>query len=140
MQAAIKEKTVPTNSKHDVVIGMCGICPAGCGVEVHLLDGRIDHLKPLKKHPQGIVCPRGMQAKEMTLLGEFYLAPGYSDEYMYVFLARQLSPGPLDGDDDEFLSVEPILVDEAYRMADSGRILDGKTLAALLLARPHLLD
>jgi anaerobic selenocysteine-containing dehydrogenase len=29
------------------VAGICGICPAGCGVEVHLLDGKIERLTPL---------------------------------------------------------------------------------------------
>jgi anaerobic selenocysteine-containing dehydrogenase len=48
------------------VAGICGICPAGCGVEVHLLDGKIERLTPLAHHPQGIVCPRGMAAKEIV--------------------------------------------------------------------------
>jgi ADP-ribose pyrophosphatase len=57
---------------------------------------------------------------------------------MYVFLARDLKPDPLPGDEDEYISVERIPVDAAYRMAQRGEILDAKTLAALLLAAPHL--
>jgi anaerobic selenocysteine-containing dehydrogenase len=45
---------------------MCGVCAAGCGADVHLVDGRIDRLTPLKGHPLGIVCPRGMRAKEIV--------------------------------------------------------------------------
>src|SRR4030065_652321 len=38
----------------------------------------------------------GMAAGVLTKLGEFYLAPGYSDEFMTVYLATELSHSPLD--------------------------------------------
>ena len=79
----------------------------------------------------------GMTAKKITLLGEFYLAPGYSTEYMYVYSAHGLSPAPLPQDEDEQIIVERIPVSEAYRMASHGEIRDGKTLAALLLAHNY---
>ena len=81
----------------------------------------------------------GLAAGKLLKLGEFYLAPGYSSEFMYIFLATNLYPAPLEADDDEFIEVETIPAQEVYKMLDSGLIKDGKTLAALLLARPHLL-
>ncbi|MDH3674300.1 MAG: molybdopterin-dependent oxidoreductase [Anaerolineae bacterium] len=54
---------------------MCGVCPAGCGVKVHLVNGKIDRLTPLKRHPLGIVCPRGMQAKEIVYSEDRLLYP-----------------------------------------------------------------
>jgi ADP-ribose pyrophosphatase len=81
----------------------------------------------------------GMAATELINIGEFYLAPGYSSEYMYVFLATGLKPDPLEVDEDEFLEIEQMPVKELYRFVENGGIQDGKTLAALLLARPHLL-
>jgi ADP-ribose pyrophosphatase len=80
----------------------------------------------------------GMSAGQILNIGEFYEVPGYSTEYMYVYLARDLRPDPLPGDEDEYISVERIPIDEAYRMAQRGEILDAKTIAALLLAAPHL--
>jgi ADP-ribose pyrophosphatase len=82
----------------------------------------------------------GMSASHMVNIGEFYLAPGYSTEYMYVYLATGLKPDPLEMDDDEFLEVEQIPVKEFYHLAESGQIQDAKTLAALFLARSHLLS
>ena len=38
------------------VLGLCGVCSSGCGVELELEGGRIARLKPLKGHPLGIVC------------------------------------------------------------------------------------
>jgi ADP-ribose pyrophosphatase len=80
----------------------------------------------------------GMQAGSLTQIGSFYLAPGYSTEYMGVFLATELKLNPLPADDDEFLSVEKIPLREALQKAESGEIPDSKSLAALLLTRPHL--
>ena len=80
----------------------------------------------------------GMEAGTLTKVGEFYLAPGYSTEFMGVFLATDLKHNPLDPDADEFLSVEKIPVKQAIEMAERGEMPDAKSLAALLLARPHL--
>lgn len=80
----------------------------------------------------------GFAAGSLARLGQFFLAPGYSTEFMVVFLATGLRPDPLQADEDEFLSVEPIPVAQALRMAERGELPDAKSLAALLLARPHL--
>ncbi len=80
----------------------------------------------------------GMSAEHFQKVGEFFLAPGYSTEYMYVFLATELSPAPLPGDENEFLSVEKIPVEQVYNLVEKGKFRDSKTLAALFLARPYL--
>ena len=80
----------------------------------------------------------GMAADEWVRLGEFYLAPGYANEKMTVFLARSLRPDALPADDDEFLELVALPAAEAYALARSGQIPDSKTLAALFLAEPFL--
>lgn len=80
----------------------------------------------------------GFAAGKLERVGEFYLAPGYSTEFMAVFLASELSHSPLDADEDEFLQVEKIPLKQAFEMAERGQVPDAKSLAALLLARPHL--
>lgn len=79
----------------------------------------------------------GMEAGRLQKLGEFYLAPGYSTEFMAVFLATGLKDNPLQADEDEFLDVEKIPIREAVEMAEHGNLQDAKSLAALMLARPH---
>jgi ADP-ribose pyrophosphatase len=81
----------------------------------------------------------GMDAKDIQRLGGFYLAPGYTDEYMTVFLARELFNSPLAPDEDEFLNVVCIPIAEAYQQAWAGKIRDGKSLAALFLAQPFIM-
>jgi len=80
----------------------------------------------------------GMAAGRLELLGGFYLAPGYSTEYMCVYLATDLRYDPLEADADEFLSVERVPLAEALAMCERGEIPDAKSLAAFLLAREHL--
>jgi ADP-ribose pyrophosphatase len=80
----------------------------------------------------------GMAAGKLESLGGFYLAPGYSTEYMYVYLATDLRHNPLEADADEFLTVERFPLSEALAMSERGEIQDAKSLAAILLARKHL--
>lgn len=80
----------------------------------------------------------GMESGALKKLGEFYLVPGYSTEFMAVFLATELKENPLDADEDEFLDLEKIPLKQAVEMAERGEIQDAKSLAALLLARSHL--
>ena len=80
----------------------------------------------------------GFAADKIEKIGDFYLAPGYSTEFMHVYLARQLRHDPLEADADEFLTLERIPLAEALSMAERGEMPDAKSLAALLLARKYL--
>jgi len=80
----------------------------------------------------------GMSASEFSLIGEFFMAPGYTTEYLYVFLARDLQSNPLPGDADEFIRVERMAAAQAFSMVARGEIHDSKTIAALLLAKTYL--
>jgi ADP-ribose pyrophosphatase len=78
----------------------------------------------------------GMAASTLQELGSFYLAPGYSSEFMHIFLARNLYSSPLPGDMDEIITIEKIPAIEAIRLAESGGLQDSKSLVALFWARP----
>jgi len=80
----------------------------------------------------------GFAAGKLVKLAEFFLAPGYSTEYMVVFLATDLKSDPLPGDQDEFITLHAIPIEQAYKMALEGQVMDGKSLAGLFLAQSHL--
>ncbi len=61
--------------EHQIVSGLCGVCPAGCGVRVHLAAGRIERLTPEPGHPLGLVCPRGARAAEVVYSPDRLLYP-----------------------------------------------------------------
>ena len=79
-----------------------------------------------------------MAAGHIEKIGEFFMAPGYSTEFVHVYLATDLRPSPLAADDDEFLSVEILPIGQVFEMVEAGQIHDCKTLASLYLARPFL--
>lgn len=82
----------------------------------------------------------GMAAGHLQRLGGFYLAPGYSTEYLTVYLATHLTSDPLEADQDELIMIEKVHTKDAYKLIETGQIEDAKTLASLLLARSILLE
>ncbi len=77
----------------------------------------------------------GMTAATLDHLLSFWLAPGYSTEYMHVFEATRLSPAPLAQDEDEVLTVEKVPLPRALALAlEGGEVCDAKTNLALLAA------
>lgn len=76
----------------------------------------------------------GMSPGRLTLLGSCYLAPGYTTEYMYFYLAQELVSAPLSGDEDEALDLEPMPLQRAFEMAASGTLRDAKSIVGLHLA------
>lgn len=82
----------------------------------------------------------GKDASRMERIGGFYMAPGYSSEYMNVYLATNLQKALSEHDDDEFLSLVRIDLRKVYGMIQSGEIEDGKTISAFMLALPLLND
>jgi ADP-ribose pyrophosphatase len=77
----------------------------------------------------------GMTAGRLDHLLSFWLAPGYSTEYMHVFQATRLSPAPLAQDEDEVLTVEKVPLARALALAlDEDQVCDAKTSLTLLVA------
>ena len=76
----------------------------------------------------------GYQAKEWINLGLFYPACAYSDEAIWMYLAKGLTKGDRHLDEDEFLDVELIPLKELVRQVMAGEIPDAKTQIAVLKA------
>ncbi len=77
----------------------------------------------------------GYRPGKLTALQPIYLAPGYSSEYLHLFIATQLTPEKLAHDEDERLEVVTLSWDEIDIMMDKGEFKDAKTIAGLMLAR-----
>ena len=76
----------------------------------------------------------GYRAGRLDGLGAFWTAPGFCTEYMYAYLARDLSPSSLPPDEDEDIVVERHSLDSIREMIRDGRIVDAKTIAAFWMA------
>ena len=97
--------------------------------------------EPFRAAHRELAEETGLAATMMQPLTVFFTTPGFCDEKMHLFLATGLGPArPSDirPDDDEFIEVERVPLDEAVLMAVDGRIKDAKTIAAIFLARAAL--
>lgn len=79
----------------------------------------------------------GYRAKELIPLGMFYPACAYSDETIWMYLAKGLERGERHLDADEFLDVELIPLKELVKQVLAGEIPDAKTQIAILKAAAH---
>ena len=74
----------------------------------------------------------GYRASRLTLLREFYAAPGISDERMWLYVAEGLTEVGADREAVESIVNEVVSPAEATRLLEAGEIVDGKTLVGLL--------
>jgi ADP-ribose pyrophosphatase len=73
----------------------------------------------------------GYRAGQIQPLLEFYSTPGFCDEFMRLFTARELTPGRQELDADEALVAERVHLERAKEMVATGEIRDAKTIIGL---------
>ncbi len=71
--SAARELDLTTDRR--VITSLCGVCPAGCGMNVTVENGRIVKVGPIKDHPYSVICPRGMSAPEVVYSPDRLLYP-----------------------------------------------------------------
>jgi ADP-ribose pyrophosphatase len=74
----------------------------------------------------------GYLPQTVKQLGGFYSAPGYATEYLYLYLATDLTPSQLFAEDTESISVLRVSLDRIPELISSGEICDAKSIAGLL--------
>lgn len=76
----------------------------------------------------------GYTTEDLTYVTSFYTSPGFADEIMYIYLAKQLKllEHPVAGDEDEFIKTIALSLNEAKQYIQKERIHDAKTAYALL--------
>ena len=77
----------------------------------------------------------GLSAQRMTLLTSLLTTPGFCTEKIAIYLAQGLSQGETHPDEDEFLGLVRIPLDEAVAMVMRGELRDSKTICGLMMAR-----
>ncbi len=73
----------------------------------------------------------GYIAGKMTGLGGFFSAPGFSTEYLHLFLAEDLRVSQLEPDAHEKIEVLRKTPEEALKMIENGEIRDAKSIAGI---------
>ncbi|MHB1936669.1 MAG: NUDIX hydrolase [Acidobacteriaceae bacterium] len=95
-----------------------------------------------RKEPEEEVLPgakrelleeTGYIAKRWAKLARFYVSPGFLGEWMQVYLAEGLSCGQSAPDEDEYIQHRQIPLSQALEWVDSGKIIDAKSIIAILM-------
>ncbi len=109
-----------------VIIGSALLeCPAG-GID----EGE----SPAEAAERELREESGYQAASLYPLGRFYTSPGMSDEVMHAFVASGLMHVGQSLQPNESMTVHKYTVGEVLEMIDAGKLTDGKTILAVLLA------
>ncbi|WP_100372575.1 NUDIX domain-containing protein [Bacillus sp. FJAT-45037] len=77
----------------------------------------------------------GYVASQLEFLISFYTSPGFADEIIYLYVATDLEAGEMNCDEDEFLDVLEVSLEEAEEMVKDERIHDAKTAYAIQYLR-----
>jgi ADP-ribose pyrophosphatase len=80
----------------------------------------------------------GMRAKRLDRLTTIYTTPGFTDEQIHLFLARELEEGDHRREADEFMELHVRRWSEVRELIQRGEIGDGKTLVALLFVQAFI--
>lgn len=73
----------------------------------------------------------GYDAKSWQYLTSIVTTPGFSDEIIHLYLAKDLEKHDQHTDDDEFINLEALTPEQVEKMLFDGSIYDAKSIAAL---------
>ncbi|MYL57070.1 NUDIX domain-containing protein [Virgibacillus halodenitrificans] len=76
----------------------------------------------------------GYTTNNLSLVTTFYTSPGFADELMYIYITDEIKKieNPPAGDEDEFVEILELSLDEAKKYVEEERIHDAKTNYAIL--------
>lgn len=77
-------------------------------------------------------------AKDLIHLTTMYPTVGFCTEKLHIYLAKNLTKGNFNFDDDEFIEVKKIPLDDAINMIYTGQIVDAKTIVGLLACKKFI--
>lgn len=73
----------------------------------------------------------GFTCDSLRHICSFYTSPGFADEILHLYAAEQLIKGEANPDEDEFLELEAITLEQAHEYIREQRISDAKTIMAV---------
>ena len=79
----------------------------------------------------------GFFPNSVERLGGFYSVPGYSSEYLYLYLATDLVHSPLVAEDTGGIEVVRVPISQIRNMIGEGKIPDAKSIAGPLAFLEH---
>lgn len=73
----------------------------------------------------------GYKAQDVKFVSKFYTSPGFADELLYIYEGISLEAGEAQPDQDEFVELVELTLEEAFERIETGDIIDAKTIFAV---------
>lgn len=108
---------------------------------IEIPAGKLEHgEKPEKTALRELEEETGLGCKELKHITTFSTSPGFADEIIHIYSATGLYKIEESAavDDDEFVEMLDVSVEEAEEMMADGRIYDAKTAFAVLWMKQYL--
>ncbi|MBH51097.1 MAG: ADP-ribose pyrophosphatase [Candidatus Marinimicrobia bacterium] len=100
---------------------------------IEIPAGKLDkEEKPLDCARRELSEEIGYVAKKLTFMTKIYPAIGFSNEIMWMYLGENLIKTERNLDQDEFLELAPVTIQQAFDWVKSGKIADVKTIIGIL--------
>jgi ADP-ribose pyrophosphatase len=100
--------------------------------QVEIPAGKLDPGEdPLHAAQRELEEETGYFCGTLKLISSFYTSPGFADEIIHLYFAKNLIKGDARPDEDEFLECEAITLEQAQQYIREGRISDAKTIMAV---------
>ncbi len=78
------------------------------------------------------------KTKDLVHITTMYPTVGFCTEKLHIYFTKDLEQGSFNFDDDEFIEVKKIPLDEAINMIYTGEIVDSKTIIGLLACKKFI--
>lgn len=106
-------------------------------VTVEIPAGKLDKAgeDPFECAKRELSEETGYTAKEYKYLTKIATTVGFSNEIIYLYAAKGLAAGEQHTDDDEFINLQIVTLDEAVDMVRTGKIIDGKSMVSILMLK-----
>ena len=123
---------VPVTDKMEIVAVKQYRYPIG-RVTIEIPAGKLDKgEEPLTAAKRELSEETGVESADIEYIGGLYPSVAYTDEIIHMYVAKNLKYGEMHTDEDEFLDVVKIKIDDFVDMVLKGEIMDSKTQAAVL--------
>ena len=98
-----------------------------------LVAGRMDHGEtPIEGAARELKEETGYTAKKLKIFLEFFPTPGFLEEKMYLLLAKGLTPGKAEPEEDEKIVTRAYTHKQLDEMLRKKNLRDAKTIAGVL--------
>jgi ADP-ribose pyrophosphatase len=102
--------------------------------------GKLDHSEdPVECAKRELEEETGYISESLIKLGEIVSTPGFCDERLHLFLAKELKPGKINHEEGEYgMKTHYFTLGEIEEKIVNGEIIDAKTICAIYLAKKYL--